>query len=247
MTRHDLDMLAGEYVLGTLENEERARVEQLMSTDAEFQQTVYEWNQRLAPLSEAIEPISPPTSAWAKLEAALIPAASNTSQPLAELASQMVQLKRNLAAWRFGAMTAVAASLALVLVWMGGFESPFRQATPEERYVAMLQGDDGDTGFVITMNMHGKQFAIRQVSAQVPDNKVYELWAIMKDGKKEPMTLGLVGTGAYAMMDAPLVIDRKELEKGVQLAVSLEPMGGAPAGRPMGPVMYAGLLVKLTP
>jgi anti-sigma-K factor RskA len=49
------------------------------------------------------------------------------------------------------------------------------------------------------------------------------------------------------MMDAPLEIDSKELEKGVQLAVSLEGVGGAPAGSPMGPVMFAGLLVKLTP
>jgi anti-sigma-K factor RskA len=49
------------------------------------------------------------------------------------------------------------------------------------------------------------------------------------------------------MMDAPLEIDSKELEKGVQLAVSLEGVGGAPAGAPMGPVMFAGLLVKLTP
>ena len=247
MTRHDLDILAGEYVLGTLDQAERARAEELMATDAAFQQSVHQWNQRLAPLSEAIEPVSPPSSAWAKLEAALAPAAANTPQPLAELASQLTELKRSLAAWRFAAMTAVAASVALAVVWMGGLDVPLRQAPPEERYVAMLQSDKGEMGFVVTMNMHGKQFAIKPVSAKAPADKVYELWAIMKDGKKRPMTLGLVGTGAYAMMDAPLEIDRKELEKGVQLAVSLEAVGGAPAGAPMGPVMFAGLLVKQTP
>ncbi len=247
MTRHDLDILAGEYVLGTLEDADRAEAERLMKSDATFQRSVNEWNQRLAPLSEAIEPVSPPSSAWAKLEAALVPSVPASAQPLAELASQMVELKRSLAAWRFAAMTAVAASVALAVVWMGGLDAPFIQAPPEERYVAMLQSDKGEMGFVITMNMHGKQFAIRPVSAQVPADKVYELWAIMKDGKKPPMTLGLVGTGAYAMMDAPLEIDREELEKGVQLAVSLEPVGGAPAGQSMGPVMFAGLLVKQTP
>jgi anti-sigma-K factor RskA len=144
-------------------------------------------------------------------------------------------------------MTAVAASLALAVVWMGGLDKPFRQAPPEVRYVAMLQSDKGETGFVITMNMNGKQFAIRPVSAQAPASKSYELWAIMKDSKKPPMTLGLVGTGAYAMMDAPVEIDDKMLEKGVQLAISLEPEGGAPAGKSMGPIMFAGLLVKQTP
>lgn len=247
MTRHDLDILAGEYVLGTLDSESRARAEKLMVTDAAFQQNVHEWNQRLAPLSEAIEPVSPPSSAWAKIEAALASSVPASPQPLAELASQMAELKRSLAAWRFAAMTAVAASVALAFVWMGEFDTPFRQTQPEERYVAMLENDKGDMGFVITMNMNGRQFAIRPVSAQAPANKVYELWAIMKDSKKPPMTLGLVGTGAYAMMDAPLEIDSKELEKGVQLAVSLEGVGGAPAGAPMGPVMFAGLLVKLTP
>lgn len=247
MTRHDLDILAGEYVLGTLEGADRAKAEQLMVSDASFQRSVNEWNQRLAPLSEAIDPISPPSSAWAKLEAALAPAPANSPQALAELASQLVELKRSLAVWRFAAMSAVAASVALAFIWMGGLGSPFGQAPPEERYVAMLQSDKGETGFVITMNLHGKQFAIRPVSAQVPADKVYELWAIMKDDKKSPMTLGLVGTGAYAMMDAPLEIDRKELEKGVQLAVSLEPAGGAPTSASMGPVMFAGLLIKLTP
>ena len=124
MTRHEFEVLAGEYVLGTLDNGERARAEQLMAADAEFQRNVHEWNQRLAPLSEAIKPIAPPLSAWAKLEAALTPAASSASQPLAELASQLAELKRSLAAWRFAAMTAVAASVALVVVWMGGLESP---------------------------------------------------------------------------------------------------------------------------
>ena len=247
MTRHDLDILAGEYVLGTLDQAERARAEQLMVTDTAFQKTVNEWNQRLAPLSEAIEPVSPPSSAWAKLESALSSSVPESSQPLAELASQLVELKRSLTAWRFAAMTAVAASVALAVVWISGLDTAFRQTPPEERYVAMLHSDKGKMGFVITMNMHGKQFAIRPVSAQAPADKVYELWAIMKDSKKRPMTLGLVGTGAYAMMDAPREIDRKELEKGVQLAVSLESVGGAPAGAPMGPVMFAGLLVKQTP
>lgn len=247
MTRHDFDILAGEYVLGTLEGDDRAKAEQLLETDTSFQRCVNEWNQRLAPLSEAIDPISPPSSAWAKLEAALAPAPSMPAQPLAELAGQLVELKRALVLWRFAAMSAVAASVALAFVWMGGLDSPFKQAPAEERYVAMLQSDKGETGFVITMNMHGKQFAIRPVSAQVPADKVYELWAIMKDGNKQPMTLGLVGTGAYAMMDAPREIDRKELERGVQLAVSLEPAGGAPKGASMGPIMFAGLLIKLTP
>jgi anti-sigma-K factor RskA len=246
MVKRDLDILAGEYALGTLDADDRSEAERLKASDVGFARAVSEWEERLSPLSEAVTPVNPPASAWNKIESALAAPASSSSTALSELAAQMVDLKRSLAIWRYATMGAVAAVVALAVVWVGGLDTPSRPAPPEERYVAMLQSDKGETGFVITMNMHGKQFAIRPVSAQAHASKSYELWAIMKDGKKSPMTLGLVGTGAYAMMDAPVEIDGKMLEKGVQLAISLEPEGGAPKGRPMGPVMFAGLLVKQT-
>ena len=246
MTKRDLDILASEYALGILGTGQRAEAERLQARDAAFAGMVQEWEHRLAPLAEAIEPVAPPSSAWSKIEAALTSPGAAASQPLAELASQLAQMKRSIAAWRFATMATAAAAIALAFVWMGGLDSPFVKAPPAERYVAMLQSDQGETGFVITIDMNGKQLAIRPVAGSAPPSKSYELWAIMKDDKP-PMTLGLVGTGAYAMMDTPVEIDQKELEKGVQLAISLEPEGGADSGKSMGPVMFAGLLVKQTP
>ena len=246
MTKQDLDILASEYALGILDAGDRAEAERLRASDAAFARMVSEWEQRLAPLSEAVTPIDPPASAWGKIEASLTSPAKAARQPLSELASQLVELKRSIAAWRFATMATAAAAIALAFVWIGGLESPFRQTAPEERYVAMLQSNAGETGFVITMNMKAKQFAIRPVAASTPPSKSYELWAMMKDDKP-PMTLGIVGTGAYAMMDAPDEINDEMLEKGVQLAISLEPEGGAPAGKSMGPIVFAGLLMKQTP
>lgn len=247
MTKQDLDIFASEYALGILDTGDRAEAERLRSKDAAFARMVSEWEQRLAPLSEAIPPVDPPASLWRKIETALTAPAIADSQPISALADQLAELKRSIAAWRFATMATAAAALALALVWMGGLDSPFQQSAPEERYVALLQSNTGETGFVITMNMKSRQFAIRPVSAKTPPAKSYELWAMMKDGNKSPVTLGLVGTGAYAMMDAPVEIDHEMLEKGVKLAISLEPEGGAPAGKSMGPVMFAGLLVKQTP
>ncbi len=247
MAKHDHDILAGEYALGTLDAQERSEADRLKVSDSSFARAVSEWEARLSHLNEAVPPVEPPASTWNKIEAALAAQVPAGNTALSDLAQQMVDLKRSLAVWRYATMGAVAAALALAVVWIGGLDTSLRQAPPEERYVAMLQSDKGETGFVVTMNMNGKQFAIRPVSAQEPASSSYELWAIMKDGKKPPMTLGLVGTGAYAMMDAPAEIDHKMLEKGVQLAISLESKGGAPTGKSMGPVMFAGLLVKQTP
>ncbi|MDA7946283.1 MAG: anti-sigma factor [Hyphomicrobiaceae bacterium] len=247
MAKRDLDIFAGEYALGTLDAEERAEAERLLQSDAGFARHVRDWERRLSPLSEAGEAVQPPASAWGRIASAISTGTVAASNPLSELAGQLVELKRSLSIWRYATMTAMAAALALAVVWLGGLQSPFQPpAAPEERYVAMLKSDDGKMGFVVTMNMDGKQFAIKPVAAKQPEGHSYELWAIMKD-KKQPMTLGLVQTSAYAMMDAPPVLDSKELDKGVELAISMEPMGGAPKGQPMGPVMYAGLLVKATP
>ena len=247
MAKRDLDIFAGEYALGSLDADERAEAEHLLQSDAEFARKVREWEQRLSPLAEAEEPTQPPDSAWARIAAAIPAEAVSASSPLSDLAGQLVELKRSLSMWRFATMSAMAAAIALAVVWLGGLQSPFQApSAPEERYVAMLKSDDGKMGFVVTVSMEGNQFAIKPVEVNAPKDGSYELWAIMKD-KKTPMTLGVVGTEAYAMMDAPPMLDRKELDKGVELAVSMEPKGGAPKGQPMGPVMFAGLLVKATP
>lgn len=247
MAKRDLDILAGEYALGTLDADDRAEAERLLQSDPDFARNVRDWEKRLSPLAEAEQAVQPPASSWDRIASAISPDAVSARNPLTELAGQLVELKRSLSMWRYATMTAMAAAVALAVVWLGGLQSPLHApSAPEERYVAMLKSDDGKMGFVVTVSMKGNQFAIKPVEVNAPQDGSYELWAIMKD-KKTPMTLGVVGTEAYAMVDTPPMLDRKELDKGVELAVSMEPKGGAPKGQPMGPVMFAGLLVKATP
>lgn len=242
MAKRDLNRLAGEYALGTLDAHERREAAELRESNAAFAEKVQAWERRLSNLSEAEFDIAPPASLWRRIEAAL----PRSAKPLAGVAAQIEEIKRSLAIWRFATVGAVAAACALALVWIGGVESPLNPAIPAERYVAMLQNKAGETGFVVTMDMNERQFAIRPVSAKTPPSKSYELWCIMPESRMA-MTVGLVGTEAYTMMDLPAQLSRQELEKGVELAISLEPEGGAPSGKSMGPIMFAGLLVKQTP
>ena len=242
MNKRDLDSLAAEYALGIVDPADRAEAERLRLSDATFAYRVNYWERHLSSLSEAEPEIDPPRSLWKRIESAL-PASGG---PLASLAEQVVQMQRSLAIWRFATVSAVAAAVALAIVWVGGLQAPFAPDIPAERYVAMLQSKTGETGFVVTMDMQSNQFAIRPVSAKTPSSMSYEMWAIMP-GEKPAMTVGLVGTEAYAMMGTPSELSREELDKGVELAISLEPEGGAPAGKSMGPIMFAGLLVKQTP
>lgn len=242
MAKRDLNIFAAEYALGTLDAADRAKAEERLASDNDFTRHVQKWETRLATLSEAERDLPPPARLWRRIESGL----RSRKGPLSNLADQIAEMKRSLAVWRFATVGAVAAAVALALVWVGGLQAPFDLAPPQERYVAMLQSKTGETGFVVTMDMNDKEFAIRPVAAKTPPSMSYELWCIVKD-KSPAMTVGLVGTDAYSKMKIPSALTRDELKKGVELAISLEPEGGAPSGRSMGPIMFAGLLMKQTP
>lgn len=72
MTGQDLDALAGEYVLGTLEGEERQALEVQMKHDAGLRDRVEAWERRLGPaVLAAAAPIEPPPGLLAKIEGAI--------------------------------------------------------------------------------------------------------------------------------------------------------------------------------
>ena len=71
MTKDETDILAAEYVLGTLEATERDAFAHKMAGDSELQALVADWERRLAPLAEAVPPAAPPTGLWEKIAARL--------------------------------------------------------------------------------------------------------------------------------------------------------------------------------
>ena len=65
---NERDGLAAEYVLGTLEAVARREAEALAARDPAFAELVAEWERRLAPLAEDIQPVAPPTGLLARIE-----------------------------------------------------------------------------------------------------------------------------------------------------------------------------------
>jgi quercetin dioxygenase-like cupin family protein len=56
--------LAGEFVLGVLEADERATVERRMRDEPDFRRSVDAWFCRLIPLADCVGPVMPPASVW---------------------------------------------------------------------------------------------------------------------------------------------------------------------------------------
>src|SRR5215471_8530254 len=63
--------LAAEYALGTLDAEERAQVETMMSVDKEYASIVQAWEFRLGVLNQMVGSIEPPPEIWDKIRAAI--------------------------------------------------------------------------------------------------------------------------------------------------------------------------------
>ena len=69
----DKDALAGEYVLGTLDANERAAAQELLAADREFAAKVRHWERRLGELHLMVEPVEPEpeSNIWQRIKAKL--------------------------------------------------------------------------------------------------------------------------------------------------------------------------------
>lgn len=216
--------LAAEYVLGTLDADERAAIEARLADDVALTAAVADWRRRLAPLDEATAEAQPPRGIYEKILSRI----GGTDN--------VVQLKRRIAAWRSAAIavSALAASLLVFVALRGGWQVP-----QQSLYVAVLQGQDAAPAFVAAVDVKDKLMVVRRLGQSAPSDHSYELWALGA-GRTAPQPLGVV--------EATARIPADRLDGGVlsdtTLAVSLEPEGGSPTGQPTGPVLFTGKLLS---
>jgi anti-sigma-K factor RskA len=236
----DDDFAAAEYALGTLDPSERATLAARRLREPELDQAIRAWEARLAPLAEAAPAIEPPRDLLAAIEARIGASSSAAGPSAPQPDSSVVALRRSVSLWRSAAIAAsvLAAMLAIGFV----VRESTREAVPHE-FVAILQKDAGSPAFEVTVNLDRRELTVRPVAAQAPPGKSYELWII--DAKLgAPRSLGVIGdTGRAANLSAydPAVVEN------ATYAVTVEPPGGSPDGKPSGPPVFVGKLIPVGP
>jgi anti-sigma-K factor RskA len=234
-----LDMLAAEYVLGTLEPAERAGFETRIATEEGAKRAVDEWTRRLSPLAGIIEPVEPPPAVWNRIETELQRRNPPNAQPAASSrpANDNLgdDLRRSVRGWRHAFMgaCALAASLAAVLVYRELPSSSLQGGS----YVAVVKSDDNRPALIVNVDPASKLAYVIPVSAEAPAGRSLELWFI--GAGEKPRSMGLVKSQPERMT---LPVGAKIQE--ASLAVSIEPEGGSTTGAPTGPVIYSGQLIK---
>lgn len=218
--------LAAEYVLGTLSGAARKRFEGMLQADAGLRAIVNAWEQKLAPLHEAVAPLSPPPQVW-----------SNIRRRLGLGVTASLGWWHNLTLWRSSATLAMA---ALVLVVGMQLFTP----AVEGQYFAVIQDEQRQASWLAKADLANKQIVIQVINSQpLPSDKSFELW-MLPVGGAAPVSMGLieaVGSSTLHLSDAVLA----SLATAQGLAVSLEPSGGSPTGSPTGPVLYSGVLTVI--
>lgn len=230
----DIDALAGEYVLGTLDAGERATVELRRRGDPALDAAISAWEQRFAPLVETLPSVTPPAGLLRRIEARIDTAQARAlGQPSAEI----VQLEQRVRRWRWTAVAASAAAmLAMVTV---GVREATRPPTVQS-FFGVFNKDDASPSFVLTVDLAAKTLTIRTVGAPALPDKSYQLW-IKTTPQTPPRSLGVISASTYRV-GAELARFAADEVRGATFGVSLEPLGGSPTGQPTGPVLHAQLL-----
>jgi anti-sigma-K factor RskA len=119
-------------------------------------------------------------------------------------------------------------------------------SAPSAQYVALLQKDGGSPAFILTVDGATRNFTLRKVGATVADpGKSFELWLI-SDKLPQPRSLGVIGGGDFTARPVLASYDTATVNNATY-AVTVEPAGGSPDGKPTSAPIFTGKLIESVP
>ena len=211
----NLDLLAAEYVVGTLQGGARRSFERRLQRDPFVGRRVAAWEERLVPLSLRLAPVAPSPAVWPAIE-------------------------RRIGARTQSRWFAFAAAAALITAFTFGWI--VWQETRPPQATATLASEQGAALWQVALSARGDELEVAAVgSARVPPDRARELWALPEGGA--PVSLGLMpatGEVRLALDDR----QRAALAAATNVAVSDEPPGGSPTGAPTGAVLYVAKIAR---
>jgi anti-sigma-K factor RskA len=222
-------IVAGEYVLGVLDASERSAVAQRIEREPAFASEVAFWEERLGGFADEVKPVTPPDTAWSRIEAAIAaPSPARSS------------LWQNLFFWRIVGIgaSALATACLIALAYLGTVTAPDR--TP---LLATLGQQGGQPGFVAAIGSGGS-LVIVPASLLTANQKSMELWLIPTGAQARPRSLGLIAPSQPVRITVPPNLV-PFVTPDASLAVSLEEPGGSRTGSPSNDIIAVGKLTNL--
>ncbi len=239
MISEEGNLLAGEYVLGSLDPSARALASARRLADPDFATAVERWEARLLPLEEGFSGVEPPAAVWP----AVLEGVRGVRRGREPSGAVVIRLERRLRAWRRTAQ-AVAAIAAVLALWVGILSVARGPGAERKSLIAVLQPADQQPAFLVRANLDGGALAVDPVAPQPAPGRSFELWLI-DPSLPGPRSLGVLNPGDASRAALPPL--PREVIARATYAVTVEQAGGSPTGRPTGAPLYLGHLVGLTP
>jgi anti-sigma-K factor RskA len=255
------DMLAAEYVVGTLAADERKDTQERITSDPAFAALVARWERRLGELHVLTADMEPPPAVWDAIKEKLGESAPSetvrlpdpTPQPTPSappaISPNIRALRARAARWRTLAIftgSLAAALLAFILLpkWAPGLLPPSLTPKSPAPAKSVASGSPSlPSRYVAVLERDAVPPAfVLVLDASAHSLTLRRIGAPREPGKSyelwlissrlpAPRSLGLVGPGDVTEL-GDLLADDPGLISDASFAVSLEPDGGSPTGAP---------------
>lgn len=225
------EIISGEYVLGVLSEEERRRVEARIATDPKFARQVRRWQTNLAAFNPQDDTdLQPPAQNFDRLEARFF------TNDLEDEGEVILPRRRGGSLWdsvSFWRGLAGAAAVIAAGIFIG--DRVDISAGASKPLVAELTGMDSPISLLAHYDFDTGRLSVTPAALKEDGPKALEIWLI--EDENAPTSLGLLPeNGDIAIPEAM----RKSFAEGRTIAITIEPSGGAPEGKPTGPVIALG-------
>ncbi|RYE96495.1 MAG: hypothetical protein EOO78_21260 [Oxalobacteraceae bacterium] len=202
-------------------------------------------------LAEQIAPVNVPDYVWARIGSALGfgPAVRKPVAP------ERGSFWDSIGVWRWLSVGGFATAAVCAIALFSALRTPEPVAPTQVAVTppvvtpaaavpmsSTLSRDDGKPGFVATVDQSNGHLTITPLDPVVEQGRVQELWLIPADGT--PRSLGIVSAERAQSSLVPeewlALLDARAI-----LAITLEPPGGGPGGKPSGPITAKGAIALL--
>lgn len=224
------ELLAAELAFGLLDPPERDAAERRLAAEPGLAAAHRRWQERAVGLFVGAD-VTPPPGLWDAILARL---------PANDAAAEARAVARR-RRWRWAgaaaAVLAVASTAALLVRPAPVPPAPAARAA-SRGLIAILASPERPASVAVGYDPDARRLTIAPSRVAV-GARAAELWVIPAGGT--PRSLGVIATRAPSTRIAPAGV-AASIAPGATLAVSVEPAGGSPAGRPTGPVILTGAL-----
>lgn len=222
------EVLAGEYVLGVLDADQRRLVERRMRRDHRFAGIVSRWEENLSRFNGEYGEEEAPRALFRRIEERLWDVEHFERAPGGGLRS----IWNSLAFWR-----TLSISTLLLIAAFAGFRLADGLRPASGPLVAEMNGEGNTIGLVARYDGSSGRLTVTPVATADTASRSLELWLIV--GTQAPRSLGVLPQSGEGEIAVPAGL-RSAMAAGVTLAVSLEPLGGSPTGQATGPILALG-------